>query len=524
MYPMAGRLTTYEILFEQLQKARQYDDAVRLQIRGGDPLQPYKAGKVITNAYEQLRNATELGEGNITIQRAIRRFYKRALFYTRQKPEKVGQELCVELILGGYIQESNLGEDAPKIIANMVSDYADIYHSLRDSGVSQKQASNWILAILSVRTYNLLFPHTYDLVIAAFAYQYFLDELPREQFAQDDTERAIYNDALYVAVHQALLQSDIDAVRTDLLHVHGLDGTVPDVQEYMHWNHYAKQLYTSHLTLRLRRTVSKNGAPFRILRSLMANSPPDNIILNRENFLQLYRHQIDREYVRVNQRLNAGVIKSIVFLFLTKVMVGLAIEVPFDRYLYGHVVPLPLTINLLFPPLYMAVLRLGIYTPSSKDALEVTDFADKLLYSATAPSPRLPKIPSSSANARLGYGLLFLVPFVVTYFILHALGFNPLQMAIFVVFFSTASFLGYRLSHMVRELRMAKIQTGVFGMLWDLFYLPYILVGQWLASKYTELNVIGEILDLFIELPLKTVLSIIRQWVRFLSEKHEELY
>jgi hypothetical protein len=50
------------------------------------------------------------------------------------------------------------------------------------------------------------------------------------------------------------------------------------------------------------------------------------------------------------------------------------------------------------------------------------------------------------------------------------------------------------------------------------------LLGQWLASKYAEINVIGEILDLIIELPLKTVLSLTRQWIRFLREKHEELY
>lgn len=521
---MAQRLTTYGYLYEQLQKARQYDDAVRQQIKGGEPLQPYKAGKVIANAYEQLRNATELTEGGITVQRAIRRFYKRALFYTRQKPEKVGQELCVELIIGGYIQESSLGENAPQIISTMVSTHADIYHQLRESGISQKQAMNWILAILSVRTYNLLMPHTHDLVIAAYAYQYFLDELPRELFTEKDAEAAMYADALYVAVHQALLASDIDAVRTDLLHVHGLDGPNPDIQEYIRWNNYAKQLYTSQLTLRIKRTVSRNGAPFRILRSTMASTPPDGALLNRENFLQLYHHQIEREYLRVNKRLNSGVIKSVVFLFLTKVIIGFAIEVPFDHYLYGHIVLVPLAINLLFPPLYMACLRLGITVPSTDNARELTNFTDKLLYSEDAPTPRLPRNPSKSANARLGYGVLFLIPFVITYFILNYIGFNYLQMAIFIVFFSTASFLGHRLSSMVRELRMARIESGVLAMLWDLFYLPYILVGQWLASKYTELNVVGEILDLIIELPLKTVLSLVRQWVRFLSEKHEELY
>jgi hypothetical protein len=31
-------------------------------------------------------------------------------------------------------------------------------------------------------------------------------------------------------------------------------------------------------------------------------------------------------------------------------------------------------------------------------------------------------------------------------------------------------------------------------------------------------------LDVAIELPLKTVLRLLRQWIRFLDEKHEELY
>jgi len=513
----------FEYLYEQLVKARRYDEAAKELIQGGQPLHAYKAGQAIANAYEHLRNATELGEGNITKQRAIRRFYKRALFITRNNnPEKVGEELVIELILGGYIQENKLGDNAQKEIAKLVEDHAEIYRKLREAKISQKQAKNWILAVLSVRTFNLLFPHMKDMAVAAFTYQYFLDELPREKFAENEKESAMYSDALYVAVHQALLQSDIDTVRNDLLQVHGLDGS--DIHEYIRWNNYAKELYASRLTLRLKRAVSRNGAPFRILRSLARSNPPTEMVLYRDSFLQLYRTQIDREMVRVNRRLDSGVIKSIIFLFLTKVIVGLAIEVPFDHLIYGYVVLLPLIINLLFPPLYMASLRLGIVLPSADNTLLLTDFMDQLLYGDQAPKPKLPKNPSRSINARLAYSLLFFVPFTITFFILAAIHFNPLQMAIFIVFFSTASFLGYRLGHMVQELRMASGEFGAISLLMDLFYLPYIQLGQWLAARYAQVNVVGEVLDLFIELPLKTFLSLIRQWVYFLREKHEELY
>jgi hypothetical protein len=520
---MAQRLTTFDYLFEHLKNARLYDDSLKQQLQGGEPMHIQLAGKTIVNAYEQLRNATEY-DGSIALQHAIKRFFKRALFITHHKPEQLGHELITELILSGYLKDDSLGGNAAQMVTNLAMEHLALYKRLRSSKSrnTQRNAVEWTLSVLSVRTQSLLLPHTHDLVIASYACQYFLDTLQPDDFAQSKKEAGLYNDALYVAVHQALLQSDLDTVRADLLRAHGLDGT--DLQEYIHWCNYAYELYTSSLTLRLKRVVSRNGAPFRILLSLADSITLDEVIAHRDQFLRAYHHQINSEYRRINTRLNSGVVKSVVFLFLTKVAIGLAVEVPFDRYMYGHVIALPLTINLLFPPLYMTSIRLGLSVPSASNAQATVNFMDQLLYSDPAPTAMLPKSPSKRAGARLGYGIFFLIPFGVTYLILHALGFSVLQMAIFLVFFSTASFLGFRLSLMVRELRMTRRTTGVLAMLRDLFYLPFILVGQWLASKYAKVNVIGEILDLIIELPLKTVLSLVRQWIRFLSETHEELY
>jgi hypothetical protein len=58
----------------------------------------------------------------------------------------------------------------------------------------------------------------------------------------------------------------------------------------------------------------------------------------------------------------------------------------------------------------------------------------------------------------------------------------------------------------------------------DTFYLPFILVGQWLSRKYGDINLVARFLDLAIELPLKTILRQLRLWIRFLNEKREELY
>jgi hypothetical protein len=49
------------------------------------------------------------------------------------------------------------------------------------------------------------------------------------------------------------------------------------------------------------------------------------------------------------------------------------------------------------------------------------------------------------------------------------------------------------------------------------------MVGQWISRKYARVNIVAHFLDVAIELPLKTVLRLLRQWTKFLNEKHDEL-
>jgi hypothetical protein len=53
--------------------------------------------------------------------------------------------------------------------------------------------------------------------------------------------------------------------------------------------------------------------------------------------------------------------------------------------------------------------------------------------------------------------------------------------------------------------------------------MPFIYVGQQISYRYSQINIVATILDLLIELPLKTTLRLIRQWVNFLNAKKDEL-
>ncbi len=57
----------------------------------------------------------------------------------------------------------------------------------------------------------------------------------------------------------------------------------------------------------------------------------------------------------------------------------------------------------------------------------------------------------------------------------------------------------------------------------DLLYLPFVVVGQWMSDKYSKVNVVTIILDMLIELPLKTVLRLIRQWGAFIDDRKDRI-
>jgi len=514
------------LLQQQLEAARSHDDAVRARNTAGQIIQVPGTGKKISTAYEQLRNAAEYTEEHLLLQRAIRRFYKRAFSYlVKPNLRNIGEELIVELTQAGYLRNGEFSLETAVQLTNLVQQYMHTYGEMRQAHVSRDDALDWTLSILSVESEGILNPHSHFNALAYAAYQHYLTLFPREGLIVESSEIETYDICLYIAVHQAILKSDISIVRHDLMNMY--HQTPSELHDFITFNRRATELFTAPLTQRIKRAVSKHGAPMRIIKGLLEDRQDlPELLPDREGFLTAFGQQTEKEYKQVHSRLNKGIVKSIIFILITKVIIGVGVEVPYDLIVIGSVEILPLAINLLVPPLYMAGLKLGLKVPSQANAHTLRNYIEKALYTNEQPiTPSLRNATKTvSAASKWLYGLLFLIPFAVTVYILLLLHFNPIQMVIFFVFLSTASFLGFRLSSMIRELELVSHQSNAISTFRDFFYLPFILVGQWLSSKYARINAVANVLDIAIEVPLKTTLRLLRQWTRFLNEKHDEIY
>lgn len=507
-----------------LSSARTFRERKKTALTHKEKVHVVGAGATLTAAYEQLRNAAENTEEHLLLQNAIRRYFRQVLL-TRDRKflDASGEELAIELTLAGYIANDSLTTSQVGSINSTAAAYGKLYDGLRDKKISADQALSWMLDMLSVAVEREVSDRTDDDVFMQFCFEYFSETIKAKHVFPDKVPTD-YELALFMAVHRSLLKSDNAVIRADIMRRHQIPAD--DIQGFIKLNRHIDKLLNSAVTERLFRLVDRQAAPERIIRRMLNEGVDVRKLLEQKTkFMTAYSVQIEREYSQVKKRIRKAIIRSIIFLFITKILIGLAIEVPYDLAVHGSIIWLPLIVNLFFPPVYMALLSLTLVLPGPANAQALSERITAVLYTtdATVELHRSGSAKSGSKAFSIGYAIFGVVLIALISWGLFNIGFSMLHLLIFFIFLSTASFLGFRLSRMVRELEVGSSEQSSLTFIRDMLYLPFVVIGRWLSDRYARLNIITLALDMIIELPLKTVLRLVRQWTIFINAKKDEL-
>jgi hypothetical protein len=482
-----------------------------------------ETGGVLTAAYEQLRNAAEYAEEHLLLQRAIRRFYKRSFLLRDTKHiRSSGQDLVIELTQAGYVGNDTLPEGIVRQISDLAVSYFAAYEAIDGrKDLSRQRAEDWTLDVLSVRVEWLLNDPAITDAYVQFVHGYFIQHHRlAELFSTSDNE---VETSLYAAIHRALLKSDNATIRSSLLAVY--DKSPAGLEDYIAINKQIDMLLSAPLTEKLYRYVDRKGAPLRVLRHMIQTNDTIELDLpKKETFLSSFSAQVTNEYASITKRINHGIVKSVIFLVITKFLIGIAIEIPYDYLVMGAILWTPLLINLAFPPLYMILLRTTLVLPGEANTRRLTERIEQVLYEP--PAKELERKPAASFG--IGYNVAYALVFVIVFggagYLLWAnFHFELLHLFIFFLFLSGASFLGFRLSRMIRELEAVGSDQNVVTTARDFLYMPFVVVGRYMSEKYAQVNIVALSLDMLIELPLKTILRLVRQWGAFISSKKDAL-
>ncbi len=487
-------------------------------------------GSKVSTAYEQLRNASEYAEDDLLEQRAIRRYLKRVLsFHTKSETKNLASELVTELTQSEYLKNDYTPVSDIDDIAHHIDRYYGTYwkyteHEHRPAKRAKFQ--DWILDILSVRCEQTLSSHIRQLLFAHFAFSYIHDKIDIKKLIRDHEKisKDDYPIVLYIAIHRSLLKSDNSTIRAALLDSYRKD--VHNIEDFEAFNKTIDELFETKTVAHVARVVGRNGAVLRFIYTgfFRAEAPMTASSLKSEDALEHgMRQHISHEYSEINKKLDRGILKSVAFLFVTKTIVGVTVEVPYDYWIYGQIIWLPLILNLFFPSIFIAISRLALSTPDARNTDALVDQTNSMLFfGGHAPEIKMPK-ESRSTGFNAAYAVMFMIMFAGLTYVLYLLHFNFVQGAIFFIFLSTASFLSFRLSRIIQEAEAVHANQSTLSLLRDVLYMPFIYVGQQISYRYSKVNIVALVLDILIELPLKSILRLVRQWTQFLSSKKDEM-
>lgn len=517
-------------LIDSLQKIEAYEKDT-LSRREKDTIHVPTVGSTVSIAYEQLRNASEYAEEDLLEQRAIRRYLKRVLsFHVKVPTTNLADELVTEMTQAEYILNDYTTKADVRALSSHIKNYYNAYWDYAESehsGAKRAAFQKWILDVLAVRCEQSLKSNIRRLMFAHFAFVYLQDKVnmkklirEHEQISPDDLSIV-----LYIAIHRVILKSDNPTIRTALIDSYKQD--INNITQFESFNNKLDDLFTAKTVAYVGRIIGKNGAALRFIYSgfYTEGAPLDVKSLKTPDTLEhVLRRHIEHEYTVLDKRLDKGIIRSIIFLLITKSLIGIAVEVPYDVLLTGAILWTPLLINLFFPAVFIALTRLTLTIPNNRNTNALIKQITRMLFAEDLReyALRAPK-NSSSIGFNAVYAVSFMLVFAGLSYILYSLDFNIVQGIIFFIFLSTASFLAFRLSRQIQELEVGNTSQGSVSLLRDIVYMPFIYVGQQISYRYSQANIVAAVLDILIELPLKTILRLVRQWMQFLNAKKDEL-
>jgi len=492
-----------------------------------DALKISNVASSLAVAYEAARNAVEFRSEHLIRQAAIVRILKRRLLLG-QASEKLALLLVKELLWARYLKENFISKHKVLDIEKIIDKYRGAIPTAKDEGYSE-----WLWEIAACEIEEHLAFNPYPQILINFVAQ----SLQPRIDLKDEEDGKTKDIQIYIAVERAFAKNSEVFISYHLLkalYPAWLKAPVTETNK-MHdelilvYRQINNQLKYP-LAFQIKREISRRTPPFNLIRELVTRYPDEFLasVSDKGNFETLATKVLDELYRQTQAKLFRASTRSIIYIFLTKMVFGLALELPFDLFI-GKTNYLALGINTIFPPALMFLLNFNIRIPGQENTRRMLTKVNEYLYEEkTTKALEIGKTPARVSTLQQAflaiYGILFVGLFAFIIWLLNVLHFNPVSQLIFLFFLCVVSFFAFRVRAITKEYVYEEGREGFFASLLDFLFLPFIRVGQWISVQIASLNLLTFIFDFIIEAPLKAFLEVVEEWVHFVRNKKEEIF
>lgn len=504
--------------------------------QGREGVHPTVSGTVSLLAvlYEKARNAVEFRAEHLVRRAAIERILKRRIMINGGS-NTVAENLILELLWAKYI-DSGLVDDA-KIsdIQAIINRYLSIRHQVFDAG-TKPAGITWdtLMGLASSEIEETIVSARKREALTDFFYQAI-----RPKITIPGADERLINIQTYIAIERAYNGADEALIVFHLVKMvqpewftQATSNPTPLIPSFLQNLVTVKQSLRDPLGEPLSRYVRRHTPPFLLIRDffLDMDDKAREIMEKSEAFDTKLAELADRRYHEIGAKVRRAIVRSIIYIFLTKMLFALALEAPFDLYIAKRVSYVSLAINTVFPPILLFLVAGFISVPGADNTRRLIERMKKIIYRFDELKTEKDVFVLGGQNRRpiltaifsVFYLATFLISFGLISFLLTKLHFNVASQIIFVFFVTLVSFFAYRIRATAREYEMVEHQ-GFLAPMVDFFFLPILRVGHVLSREIAKINIFIFLFDFILEAPLKVIFEVAEEWIRFVRTKKEEI-
>lgn len=485
--------------------------------------------------YERVRNTLDYQEEHLLRRNAILRILKRFLGSNVPLSSLAG-DLLKELVWAKYLANKTVPVSLQNKLSPVIAKYEALFRAAEQlPNRDRKAVFDWLLDVLATEIETMVAPNAAEDALVAYMYDEMRNRVEWDPRLPATPEQKDLR--LFIGVHKTLLKSNPGMLRYRVFTLYypawigeasdsliqeiagNLLTVVKTVEDELH----------NPLTDRLSRMLRRRAGIFRVLGDALVATKDIDALANDPGALdEAVGKALEARTSQFKTRLRRTVVRTVVFLFITKMFLALLIELPFDLFLAKNEVPLyPLFVNILFHPLFLAFIGLTVVIPGKKNLEDYRSAIRALSVGADHPVLHLRVKHDVRSSWQSVYDALYALLFIGVYgiiaFGLHTFQFHVVSIALFLFFLSLVTFFGIRIRSSTREIVASDARSGVIGTFFDILLLPIVRAGSWLSSKVSKINLFIYFFDFIIEAPLKVAIEFIESWLSFVREKKEEI-
>ncbi|OGE30666.1 hypothetical protein A3C59_03050 [Candidatus Daviesbacteria bacterium RIFCSPHIGHO2_02_FULL_36_13] len=482
--------------------------------------------------YEKFRTAMDYRDDEVILRSAIERILKRRLILGGNG-SSIAAPLLRELVWARYFPDASLPESRVIKVSQTIDLFLELEKKINEKHkISEGKVNEWIIHLLSSEIEDILKPGNEKDLMCNFIFQ-----LLKEKITITDDSEETRDIQIFIAVRRAYANDDLAFLRFRLFRQFFGKATPEKVDKIAERFLTAKNKFEEQFSYPLKdkiyNFVKNQTIPFLILDDVLRENigKIQSLVMDEDRLNMAVLNACNRRYNTVSGKVRRAIVRSVIFIFVTKAALALFVEGSVERVLYGRVIWSSIILNTITPPILMILVGLSIKTPARDNSYRVLSKINTILFDE---NPKLaePLVLQKKPKRidpilwflfMLFWLLTFALSFGAIIFILSKFKVNPISQGIFVFFLAIVSFVSYRINKTAHMYILKTEKDSWTSIAFDFFFMPFIQVGRKLTSAVSQLNIILFIFDFIIEAPFKGIVAFFEQWLLFLRTQREKL-